>query len=640
MAKSIFEKNEIIITEELIKEESLKEWAKSFQLGTAGYRAQMDPANPENHKVDFNALKMAIIAEAKACVYDELFKNTGREIDHHVGGEVRPHTQEFIRLVSRVYAAHGHKVHLRKTIRTTPIWYSSFGVFYNEYTDGENFTASHSPNFKGGWKPMDEDGKQLLKEAELISEKVKEIIRSGYVIRLAEKNSPLIKEDFDITGVYGDYLKTIISEESIEDIKKAHKKGFVAYASTIGGSMGRTSKEIFNHLNISFGDEGVVKYIHEDEDENYHGIGILDGENYGVDPGKWQIYKYIGAGELLKKVPDGSFLFIWDPDGDRYNIVTTAPASFRKDALASGLEVDDYTGDKILVYFKPNQIYFMLTSFKIEEIKASGLMDKYDWVVMETYPTSRSIGEIAVKNGLKLVQVPVGFKYFGNMVQNIEEQLEEKKGNEDVTVKTVTGEVINIGKNPRVLIMAEESGGAAMGAADYMVSKEGRKKSLAIKEKDGMQIATVILGLGAKLFLEGKSFAEFYDEIIEKYDITFRHYDRMDVTLYDENLPPEKLKEAKRKGLETRDKTVKFFKSLVGKEPEEVRNILNSGIKDFEFPAVKKIQWAGDGTLIDFDDFWWEIRASGTDAVLRYYIEGRDRERLLYINNKFRELEI
>ena len=33
----------------------------------------------------------------------------------HVGGEVRPHTQEFIDLAARIYAAHGLRVHLRPT---------------------------------------------------------------------------------------------------------------------------------------------------------------------------------------------------------------------------------------------------------------------------------------------------------------------------------------------------------------------------------------------------------------------------------------------------------------------------------------------------------------------------------------------
>jgi len=282
----------------------------------------------------------------------------------------------------------------------------------------------------------------------------------------------------------------------------------------------------------------------------------------------------------------------------------------------------------------------MLTAFRIDELKSTGLIDKYDWTLMETYPTSRSIGEVALKSGLKLVQVPVGFKYFGDIVEKMEKELEEKGGSADIIVKTVTGEEINLGKNPRIIIMAEESGGAAMGGPHYMVSKKGHKKSLAIKEKDGMQVATVILGLAAKLYLEGRSFAEFYNGLIEKYDITYRFYDRMDVTLYNENLPPNELKAAKKAGLEKRDRVVAFFKSLVGKSPVEVREILNSKARDFEFPKVLKIQWAGDGTLIDFEDFWWEIRASGTDAVLRYYIEGRDKKKLLEINNRFKELDI
>jgi len=66
--------------------------------------------------------------------------------------------------------------------------------------------------------------------------------------------------------------------------------------------------------------------------------------------------------------------------------------------------------------------------------------------------------------------------------------------------------------------------------------------------------------------------------------------------------------------------------------------LLNLRTKDFQFPIIRKILWAGDGTLIDFGDFWWEVRASGTDAVLRYYIEGRDKKKLQEINNRFKEL--
>ena len=43
-------------------------------------------------------------------------------------------------------------------------------------------------------------------------------------------------------------------------------------------------------------------------------------------------------------------------------------------------------------------------------------------------------------------------------------------------------------------------------------------------------------------------------------------------------------------------------------------------------PAIERCFHAGDGTLIEMDGLWFELRASGTDAVLRYYMEGRQRE--------------
>jgi phosphomannomutase len=52
-------------------------------------------------------------------------------------------------------------------------------------------------------------------------------------------------------------------------------------------------------------------------------------------------------------------------------------------------------------------------------------------------------------------------------------------------------------------------------------------------------------------------------------------------------------------------------------------------------PGVKRAFWAGDGTYLDFGDCWFELRASGTDAVLRFYIEGKEKERLDAVNAAF-----
>lgn len=623
----------IILSAEVIKNDGLENWAKAFKLGTAGYRDQLDPDDINNPEVAFNRIKVAIIAEARASVSDRLFGGK-KMIEHHIGGEVRPHTSEFIDLAARIYAAHGHRVHLRKGVNTTPIWYSSFGVFYNELTDGENFTASHSPKFKGGWKPMDGLGKQLIGQAQLIANEVRKIIVPGYLIKLAPPDSHLINRDFDATEAYCEYVTSIIPEVALDDIRNAQDQGFITHVSTVGGSMGGTAKPMFKILNI---DKGIC-FHHEKESSDYHGIGMVDGVNYGVDPGKWQVYKNIGAQEILKEAIPSTLFCIWDPDGDRFNIITTAPSSMKEKAITYGLEVEDLTEDRILVYFKPNQIYFMLTIARIEQIRASGELDQFDWVVFETFPTSRSIGEIAQKNGLKVIRTPVGFKYFGEVAEQIEEQIEE--GKEDIIVHTPTNETISVGKNPRILIMAEESGGAAMGGTRIAVSKNGMKKSIALKEKDGFQIGLATMALAARLFFEKRSFAQFYQESIEGNEIEYRFYERLDITLYDENLPSDELAAAKQEGISRRDNVVSFFKGLIKKPAEEVFTLLKNKMPDQELPPVKDITWAGDGTLIDFEGMWWEIRASGTDAILRYYIEGRDLEKIKAVNRAFSEIDI
>ena len=96
----------ITLSAERIREEGLAQWAAAFKLGTAGYRDQLDPEDMDNPKAAFNRVKVAVMAEAKAQVYDGLRKQDDGVIERHVGGEVRPHTPAFIDVAARVYAAY------------------------------------------------------------------------------------------------------------------------------------------------------------------------------------------------------------------------------------------------------------------------------------------------------------------------------------------------------------------------------------------------------------------------------------------------------------------------------------------------------------------------------------------------------
>jgi phosphomannomutase len=220
------------------------------------------------------------------------------------------------------------------------------------------------------------------------------------------------------------------------------------------------------------------------------------------------------------------------------------------------------------------------------------------------------------------------------MVGDIETQL--GRGGE-VVLKDVTGKEVSLGRSPRILIMAEESGGAAMGSATWRLSKGKKRRSLAMKEKDGMQIALMNLGVMAKLYLEKKSFAELYVEKIEEYDIQYRYYERIDKTLFEESLTGEAREKAKAIGNKAKDYTVGAFKALTRvKSPQEAQNALQKLVGEgVRVPEIKRVFWAGDGTYIDFGTMWFELRASGTDAVLRFYIEGKDKAFLDSLNKAF-----
>jgi len=89
-----------VITPELAARYRLDTWSRNFALGTAGYRDLLDPDDLFSPEVPFNAVTVAVMLLARA----QLAKEHGLQ-RLHVGGEVRPHTQEFIDLAARIYAA-------------------------------------------------------------------------------------------------------------------------------------------------------------------------------------------------------------------------------------------------------------------------------------------------------------------------------------------------------------------------------------------------------------------------------------------------------------------------------------------------------------------------------------------------------
>ncbi|MBU0995750.1 MAG: hypothetical protein KJ737_24920 [Proteobacteria bacterium] len=640
-------KNESLeINDELVNAYSLEKWARDFNLMTAGYRDQLDPDDILNPEVPVNLVTMVILGEAKARVFKRKTKDPGA-LHVHIGGETRPHTQDFIKLLSRVYAANGFYVHLRSMILTTPIWYSSFGVFYEDFQSGDNLTASHSQYFKGGWKPLDSFGKQLVEEESDIIKEVNHIVESRATIQLAPMSDAKILHDFDVDDAYIRYQKTVVDEQSINEIKKASKQGFRCSICTVGGSMKKTSEKLFQGFGISTGPDGIIQYFLDDEDSQYHGIGQINGENYGVDPTKKEIYRNIGAQEKLIK-GEAAVIFIWDPDGDRFNMVTTASKRNIDRFKSLGLEVEqqDKT-DKCIVYFTPNQIFFMLVAYRMSALKRDGSIGAYDWFIASSVTTSRALDELAEKENFPIVHVRVGFKHWGTFAH----WLESRKDADEPYI-TALGDRVAIGKKPRLILMCEESGGAIFGGNEFLMNKLSSNAIIAMREKDAFQFGLLSLSLGAFLYNSSQSFADYYCDLIEKYNIRNRFFKRYDKRLYDESLSGAVRENAKKIGEAKRDRIMKYFHDLAVNysshmDLDEARKEIHAKCppNSRNLPSIKKISLIGkggllEGTFIQFDTFWLVIRSSGTDAVLRYYMNGENKEEMDSVQNTIMNLDI
>ena len=636
----------IDLNDDVVNVYALEKWAKDFNLMTAGYRDQLDPEDIANPEVAINIVTMAILAEAKARVFKGKAADNG-SLHVHIGGETRPHTQDFINAMARVYAANGFKVHLRLSNLTCPIWYSSFGVFYEGFQSGDNLTASHSQFFKGGWKPVDSLGKQLVEDEEDIIAEVQHIVRNRETIHLAPLSDKNIFNDFDVDNAYVVYQKTVIDEISVKEILEANENGFTCSICTVGGSMKNTSERLFHGFNISTGKDGIIKYFYDAEDSHYHNIGQINGENFGVDPTKKEIYRNIGAQEkLLNK--EASLVFIWDPDGDRFNMITTAPSQSADKYEKIGLEVEHIPNhDKCIVYFTPNQIFFMISAYRIDAIKRTGLFSTYDWFLASSVTTSKALNELAKAENVPIVHVRVGFKHWGTFAEWLENRTNEKE-----PYTTALGEKVLIGGKPRLVLMCEESGGAILGGCEFIKNRDSSRNIIAMREKDAFQFGLMTLSLGAFLFNKNQSFADYYCSLIDRYNIQNRYFKRYDRRLYDEGLSGSERLVAKTEGEAKRDRIMQYFHDLADKYSFE-RNI--EGIRkdiqcrlpkgEYTLPSISDISLIGsggllEGTFIQFESFWFVIRASGTDAVLRYYLNGKNDREIELFQKAIMKIEI
>ena len=631
---------------------NLKEWFKNYakeaEVSTAGIRGPQNILYPHDTRFPINLIGIMLATEAKALVAKELYPNS--ELVKLAGCEVRYNSQDMLDLIARVQAAHGIKTLVPKERKTIPIWMASFLAFKLDLLGGEYITSSHGISVKNATKDLNSQGSQYLpEESMLFVEKIRyifnEVEEKGYYdINISANNNPLISEEImekldDGAKLYTKYLLDGVAKDAnLNLIKNINNKIVIE---NVGGSAYRTLSRILKELNI----DSKFVWTNTEEDPFFHCIGKYDRDpkgnktfyDYSVDATViskdkdgnpyFPVIKSLHYEESLKDSPIGTAVLITDPDHDRLTVCQIESAEKIEFLNDLGVDYVELGNGRILTVFTANQSFLLIMDFWMQQLKADGLFENHPRFMIKTTASARSWDEWAKNNGIKVVNVPVGFKEIANIMKKVEKQITDNP-QKDVIITDVLGNDIDLGINPKLIFGGEESGGMIIGSEELITSQAGRI-AIAMREKSATEAIVVASALASYLEKENKTMSQYLKEVFEKNNIISKFDIREDISYYNESEPDiEKLKQAKIEGEAKRTQNDVFYLTMavakkMGKmNLEQIREILADTFKDLNFDNLIDVKFVGDGTYMEFTDKFIEIRPSGTDAKTKAYGAG------------------
>lgn len=630
-----------------------KNYEKEAKVSTAGIRGPQNILYPQDTRFPINLIGITLATVAKALVINE--KNYPKPIKL-VGREVRYNSDLYLNAIARIQAAYGIKTLVPTGKQTIPIWLASFLVFKLGLVGGEYITSSHGISVKNATKDLNSQGGQYLPEESMeFVNKIREIFEitkkeGSYQIKFAKADDPLIDEPTmelinDGVDFYVDYLHTGVARKNNMDLITEFKGKIVI--ENVGGSAYRTLSRVLNKLNIS----DKFDWLDIKEDPFFHSIGKYDTDpkgkkcfyDYSVDATVlctdqegnkfFPVIESMHYDEKLINYPINTVVLITDPDHDRLTVAQIESSKNIKNLEKVGIDYLKLSKDRVLTIFTANQAFLMLMDFRSKQLKAMGVWDEYPRFIIKTTASSISWDEWAQKQGVKVINVPVGFKEIANIMKKVEYKL-QNDSNEEIILSDVFGNKINLGKNPRLLFAGEESGGMIMGPPKLICSKNDCN-AIAMREKSATEAIVISSALVAKLKKQNKTLAQYFIEVLDENNINGKFDTREDISYYNESEPDiKKLNETKREGEEKRTKNDLFYLTLAMAvnynllNLEQVKEILNDTFKDLDFSRLKEIKFVGDGTYLRFNDKFIEIRPSGTDAKTKAYAAGKDKKEL------------
>ena len=578
---------------------------------------------------------VALIAEAYARYLREVAGDDRPAA--FVGYDARFLSDVFGEIFTRVFAGHGIRVVRDHNREATPTPVTSFMSVLLGLNGGIQITASHNPpNHNGVKSSTCYGGVDTDDISDRIAQHLRCILSQGAEIPFSALPSGCV-EELDAKGLYAShYLRATFPEEFLSPLLRSLRGGAGFLFDGLHGVGGLAMRRYLDYL-LGPGEwEQGIRLLNERPDPTIGGIEKPDPS----DPATLLVS---GAIDYLIAHANTLVSVTADMDADRIGTAILIPPEKCAIARRYGLFVTRFKGGVNAVRFTPNQIFTLIAYDRL--LTATGGSpegpggrpgSRPGLHLITTIATSVLVEQLARRYGLQLHLTAVGFKNLGKEALAI-----DRSGRGDV-----------------ILALMEESGGAQIGP----MTPWNESGDTIHRDKDTCSLAIALYCLAARLHLQGSSVLDFYVEMARQFG-ALAYFERLDAYLPDKVTAESTTRAAVANRVKEellarltalgKDESHVRLMCLLGENGEKAARLPDRELHEVSLLVCEDGEWrdvhprattyalpggdrveffrAGpnphDGLFVRVLDpagsvrHWCLVRASGTEAVVRVYME-------------------
>jgi phosphoglucomutase len=347
---------------------------QDLEFGTGGLRGVMGAGT--------NRMNIYTLGMATQGLSNYIIRQVGnKKVSVAIAHDCRNNSRLFAETAADIFSANGFIVYLFESLRPTPEL--SFAIRHFKCQSGVVITASHNPPEYNGYKAYWDDGGQVVApHDEGIIDEVRKITAVKNIRFDAKKeNIRIIGKEIDDL-----FLAEVVKMSHNPEIIKRFSNMGIVYTPIHG-----TGVTVVPPALRMFGFTNILSVAEQDKvDGNFPTVKSPNPEEPGALKMAIEKAKETGAELVMAS----------DPDADRL-----------------GIAVKNRKGEFVLL--NGNQTGAILTYYILSQYKAKNKLKGNEYIV-NTIVTSDLLDSIAAGYNVECFNVLTGFKYFAELIRNLE----------------------------------------------------------------------------------------------------------------------------------------------------------------------------------------------------------------------------